>query len=91
MPLPKCTSYRGIIPYPRFALDVAIALGYGATVLWQTSFECLNIRHTRELLSDEPSMVIMLFPVPPDEKEKAVQYLIDNIPVTTLIVVKKPE
>jgi len=34
-------------------------------------------------------MVIMLFPIPEEEKEKAVQYLIDNIPITTLIDVEK--
>jgi len=31
----------------------------------------------------------MPFPVPPGDKEKAVQYLVDTIPVTTLIDVEK--
>ncbi len=34
-------------------------------------------------------MVIMLFTVPEEEKEKAVQYLVDKIPVTTFIDVEK--
>ena len=34
-------------------------------------------------------MVIMLFPIPAEEKEKAVQYLVDHIHVKTMIDIEK--